>query len=77
MNKLLIIQNILRDFFDRDDIVVTGETCASDIEGWDSLANVQIMISIELKFGTEFSMDELASFSNIQDIIDNLESKDL
>lgn len=57
-------------FFDNDSITINEETKAADIEGWDSLANVQIMLAIEAEYGVEFSLDEMVSFKNVGDIAD-------
>lgn len=75
MKEIDKIQEILRDFFDDENIIINESTSAKDIGGWDSLANVQIMLSIEMEFGIEFSMDELASFRCIEDIIRTINSK--
>ncbi len=64
------IENIIRMFFDNDSITINEETKAADIEGWDSLANVQIMLAIEAEYGVEFSLDEMVSFKNVGDIAD-------
>lgn len=70
------IQQILRDFFDDETIVIGETTKAKDIEGWDSMANVQIMLSIEDEFGLEpFSIDELISFRCIGDIVKTINEK--
>ena len=75
MSKVEVIQSILREFFDNDAITIDDNTVAADIEGWDSLANVQIMVAIESEFGVTFDLDELASFKKIGDIVNCLESK--
>lgn len=76
MTVLNRIENVIREFFDNESIIINEETSAKNIDGWDSLANVQIMLSIEMEFNIEpFSIDELVSFKKIGDIVKNIESK--
>lgn len=69
------IQGILRDFFDDETISIKEESSAKDIEGWDSLANVQIMLSIEAEFDVTFDLDDMTGFHCIGDIIRCIENK--
>lgn len=69
MSKISIIQTLIREFFDDETLVITEATKASDIDGWDSLANVQIILSIEETFKIHFSLEELTSFKCVGDII--------
>lgn len=69
------ICEILRDFFDDESIVIDEKSAAKDVEGWDSLANVQIMLSIEEEFGVTFDLDDMVKFKCIGDIIACIERK--
>ena len=55
------------DVFD-DDIVLTDETTAADIEGWDSLSNVRLLVQIELDFNITFSSSEIADIPNVGEL---------
>ena len=62
MNEL---QVIFRDVFDDDNLVLTPETNAENIEDWDSLSHIRLIVATEKKFGIKFSYDELQSMKNV------------
>lgn len=57
------LNEIFRDFFDDEDIVVDENTKASDIEGWDSLEHITLMATIEDEFGIKFDLTK--KFENV------------
>jgi acyl carrier protein len=59
------LQQIARDVFDDDRLVLTDATVAGDVAGWDSLAHVNFMFSIEREFGVQFSEEEFVGFRDI------------
>lgn len=63
------IANIMRDVFDADDLVVTLETRADDVEEWDSLSHIRLVVAIERKFGIKFKNSELESLQNVSDLV--------
>ena len=65
------IKEILNDLFD-DDFDVTESTVADDIDGWDSLAHLQVISAMESGFNIRFTIDEITTFSNIGKIIDSI-----
>jgi acyl carrier protein len=69
------LQDIFRDLFDDDDIVVKDTTTASDIEGWDSLNNVKLMVRIEEKFGFRFKTGEVVSLKSVGDLVKLIEAR--
>ena len=74
-NILERLQPIFRDVFDDDDITVGPETTAEDVEGWDSLMHVSLMINIECAFGVRFSTTEVASMTNVGELARLLEQR--
>ena len=54
---------------DVDDHVVTANTTASDIEEWDSLSHVRLIVAIERKFGIRFNNSEIGSLMNVGDLV--------
>lgn len=74
MNTLEKIQPLFRDIFDDDNLTVTEQTIATDVEDWDSFAQMQIVIAIEEMFGIKFSTDEVTGFKNVGDVVKAIES---
>lgn len=59
------LQDVFRTVFHDDSIVLAPQTTAADIDGWDSVAHVNLMFAIEQAFGVQFPGNELAEFENI------------
>ena len=48
------LNEVFRDVFDDDSILVTSETTSKDIEDWDSLEHINLVIAVERKFNIKF-----------------------
>lgn len=73
MNKeqiLTKVNDIFKDILDNDDLVLTPGTVASDVEDWDSLNHIQIIVGIEKAFKIKFTSTEIYQFKNVGDLID-------
>ena len=70
---LSIVEDIFKDILDDDEIVLTDDTTADDIEGWDSLTHIQLVVTIEKKFGIKFKSREILSWNNVGDMIGSIE----
>ena len=66
---------IFRDVFDDDSIVLTPETTAADIDGWDSMAHVGLIVAIEERMRVSFNSSELESLHNVGQLAGVLEFK--
>ena len=78
MNKDQIIrevQEIFRDVLDTEEIVLTNETTADDIEEWDSLTHIQLIVAIEKHFQIRVTSREILSWQNVGEMIDCIASK--
>lgn len=64
------VEPIIRDLFDEYEGPVTGDLTANDVEQWDSLANVQLMVMVERAFGIKFATTELSSLKNLGELAD-------
>ena len=69
------VQMVVRDQLDEDDIVLTPETRASAVDGWDSLAHVRIMVAIEEAFGVRFDTSEITTLENVGALVALVRSK--
>ena len=59
------LNQIFRNLFDDDSIVVTPQTTAKDIEGWDSLEHITLIATVERTFKMKFKMGEISSMKNV------------
>jgi len=56
---------IFRDIFDDDNLELTREMTAADIEDWDSLSHIRLIVAIEKAFAIRFTVPEIESLSNV------------
>jgi acyl carrier protein len=66
------LNEVFQDVFDDASITVTDATTAKDVEGWDSLQHIDLVIAVEKKFGIKFSMGEVNSFKNVGEMVDTI-----
>ncbi|HCW96640.1 acyl carrier protein [Stutzerimonas balearica] len=59
------LTEVFRDVFDDDDIALTPDTTANDIDGWDSQTHVLLIVAAEQRFGVKFRTAELESLKNV------------
>jgi acyl carrier protein len=73
------LQEVFRDVFGDDDLVIGRNTTAVDVEGWDSMAHINLIVAIEKRFGVKFTARELASTregdGNVGKLLDLLATK--
>lgn len=69
------VQEVFRDVLDNPDIVLTPETTADDIEEWDSLSHIQLIVAIEKQFKIKFTSKEILSWKNISEMVDCIAKK--
>ena len=63
------LSEIFSDVFD-EDIVVTAQTTASDVEQWDSLTHITLISEVEDAFGFKFSMKDVLGMKNVGEMVD-------
>jgi acyl carrier protein len=61
--------------FDDESIRLKPEMTANDIDGWDSLSHVNLIVAVETKFKIRFNQKELLTFKNVGDLLHSIESK--
>jgi acyl carrier protein len=76
---ILELQDVFREVFDDDEIVLNEATTAADIDGWDSMMHINLIIAIEKRFGVRFAAAEISRTKgddqNIGSLVEMLESK--
>ncbi|MEL6251118.1 MAG: acyl carrier protein [Bacteroidota bacterium] len=73
MDKQAVLQalnEIYVDVLDNEEIVLSPETVAADIEEWDSLSHIQLIVSVEKHFKLQFKTQEVQEFANVGSICD-------
>jgi acyl carrier protein len=68
-DSLARVQEIMRDVFDEDDIVLTLETTAQDVEVWDSLNHIRLIVAIEEDIGIQLPMERVNELRNVGDLV--------
>ena len=59
---------IFRNVFDDDELMINSSTTAQDVDGWDSLAHIRLVVSIEKAFVLRFSAAEISNVENVGDM---------
>jgi len=63
------IQDIFRDTFNDENILIDDNTNADDIDEWDSFNHINLVSAIEKAFDIKFALGELQELSNVGDMI--------
>jgi len=69
------VQDIFRDIFDEDELVISEATTADDIEEWDSLNHINLISAIEKSFKIRFALGELQTLKNVGAMIELITAK--
>jgi len=69
------VTNVFRDVLDIDEIELKYETTANDVEDWDSLTHIQLIVAIEKHFNIRFNSGEIQSFKNVGEMCDKILEK--
>jgi acyl carrier protein len=69
------VQDIFRDIFDEEGLEIKDETNADNIEDWDSLAQINLVSSIEKDLKVRFALGEIDTLKNVGEMINLIETK--
>ena len=74
-NVLVSLREIMVDVFDNDDLEIDASTSADDVEEWDSLSHIRLIVAVERKFGVKFKNSEIESLKNVGELAKLIEAK--
>lgn len=69
------LQDVIREVVDNEDVILSDNLVASDVDGWDSLAQVLIVGEIQNEFGVKFTSGEINALANVGELVDAIMSK--
>lgn len=69
------VREIFQDVFDDETLIITRETTALDIEEWDSLAQITLVVAMEKEFGLKFQLNEIQGLANVGGMMDLIARK--
>ena len=69
------LNEIFIDVLDLDEVELTDETSANDIEEWDSLSHIQLIVAIEKAFKLKFTSSEILKWKNVGEMVDTMITK--
>jgi acyl carrier protein len=69
------LSEIFESVFDDPGITVTPELSAKDVEGWDSLMHIRLLLTVERAFKVKFSVSEIGKLENVGDLVAIIKSR--
>ena len=65
----------MRDIFDDKTINITFEMTAGDVENWDSMGHIRLVLAVENTFNIKFATPEISQFNNVGELVNLIEKK--
>lgn len=69
------LTTVFREVFDEDDLGLVPETTADDVDGWDSLSHIRLVLAVSKAFGIKFSASEIGSLKNVGEFVELIRKK--
>jgi len=64
------LNNVFREVFDDESILLTDETTANDIEDWDSFEHINLVVAVQDEFSFKIPMGKVVSMQNVGEMVD-------
>ncbi len=74
-NLMERLNNVFREVFDDESIIINENTTSEDIEDWDSLEHINLIGAVEEEFGMRFKMKEVSSMKNVGEMMNIIEER--
>lgn len=75
MDIIQELQEVFMDVLDLEELTISRETTAQDIDEWDSLSHIMLIVAIEKRFKIKFTSREIQSWKNVGEMIDCIQTK--
>ena len=75
MNITEKLTEVFREVFDDETIVLSDELTADEVDAWDSLSHVNLILAIEIAFDIEFKQSEILNFANVGELKASINKK--
>ena len=72
---LKAFRDVFEDVMDLEDVEIGESTTANDVEEWDSLSHVRLVVAVERRFGVKFANSEIEGMKCVGDLLDAILSK--
>ncbi len=69
------IVEVIRETFDDEALVIGRETTAADVEDWDSVSNIELMVALEAAFDVTFKTGEITGLKNVGELTDVISAR--
>ncbi|MEL6124763.1 MAG: acyl carrier protein [Pseudomonadota bacterium] len=69
------LSELFLDVMDMDEVDLSEATTADDIEEWDSLSHVRLVVSVEREFGVKFTNADIEGFKTVGDLVSSIMAK--
>ena len=69
------LERLVGEILEVDELSLTPETTADDVPGWDSVAHVNILGTVESTFGVRFDASEISNLSSVGVLVDMIDAK--
>jgi acyl carrier protein len=76
MATLTELQQVFRKVFDDPDLVIATATTANDVDGWDSLSHVTLILAVEQRFQVRLGTKELLAMKNVGDLLNEVQRRE-
>jgi acyl carrier protein len=70
-----LLTNLFREVFNDDSLVLRPDLTASDVEHWDSLSHIELIVAVERQFKVRFTTAEVTSLKNVGELASLIQKK--